>query len=57
MPVRLGLLKVFAKGKPSQQPQLKMNPNKTLWEKGDFTRIAETMRESGHALVQRLGIN
>src|SRR5437764_13036350 len=56
MPVRLGLLKVFAKGKSSQQPQLKMNPNKTLWEKGDFTRIAETMRESGHALVQRLGI-
>src|SRR6476619_6053083 len=33
-----------------------MNPNKALWEKGDFTRIAETMRESGHALVQRLGI-
>src|SRR5438067_5805210 len=56
MPVRLGLLKVFAKGKASQQPQLKMNPNKARWEKGDFTRIAETMRESGHALVQRLGI-
>ena len=35
---------------------LKMNPNKALWEKGDFTRIAETMRESGHALVQGLGI-
>ncbi|PYK96943.1 MAG: methyltransferase type 11, partial [Verrucomicrobia bacterium] len=33
-----------------------MNPNKALWEKGDFTRIAETMRESGHALVQGLGI-
>src|SRR5262245_19637732 len=32
------------------------NPNKALWEKGDFTRIAETMRESGEALVQRLGI-
>jgi len=32
------------------------NPNKALWEKGDFTRIAETMRESGDALVQRLGI-
>src|SRR5947209_10153497 len=32
------------------------NPNKTLWEKGDFTRIAETMRASGEALVQRLGI-
>src|SRR5881296_3310795 len=33
-----------------------MNPNKALWEKGDFTRIAATMRESGEALVQRLGI-
>jgi ubiquinone/menaquinone biosynthesis C-methylase UbiE len=33
-----------------------MNPNKALWEKGDFTRIAETMRESGEALVQRLGV-
>jgi ubiquinone/menaquinone biosynthesis C-methylase UbiE len=32
------------------------NPNKALWEKGDFTRIADTMRESGAALVQRLGI-
>jgi hypothetical protein len=30
--------------------------NKALWEKGDFTRIADTMRESGEALVQRLGI-
>jgi ubiquinone/menaquinone biosynthesis C-methylase UbiE len=33
-----------------------VNPNKALWEKGDFTRIAETMRESGEALVQTLGI-
>ena len=32
------------------------NPNKALWEKGDFTRIAETMRESGAALVARFGI-
>src|SRR5712691_7548806 len=32
------------------------NPNKALWEKGDFTRIADTMRDSGEALVQRLGI-
>jgi ubiquinone/menaquinone biosynthesis C-methylase UbiE len=32
------------------------NPNQALWEKGDFTRIADTMRESGEALVQRLGI-
>ena len=34
-----------------------MNPNKALWEKGDFTRIAESMRESGEALVQRIGIS
>jgi ubiquinone/menaquinone biosynthesis C-methylase UbiE len=33
-----------------------MNPNKALWEKGDFTRIAESMRESGEALVGKLGI-
>jgi ubiquinone/menaquinone biosynthesis C-methylase UbiE len=33
-----------------------MNPNKALWEKGDFTRLAETMRESGSALVADLGI-
>lgn len=32
------------------------NPNKALWEKGDFTRIAATMRESGAALVQRIGV-
>src|SRR6059036_3545623 len=32
------------------------NPNKALWEKGDFTRIADTMRKSGEALVRRLGI-
>src|SRR2546425_9277266 len=32
------------------------NPNKALWEKGDFTRVAETMRASGEALVARLGI-
>src|SRR6188474_2981735 len=33
-----------------------MNPNKALWEKGDFTRIADTMRESGTELVAKLGI-
>src|SRR5262245_3146215 len=32
------------------------NPNKALWEKGEYTRIAVTMRESGEALVQKLGI-
>jgi SAM-dependent methyltransferase len=33
-----------------------MNPNKALWEKGDFTRIAETMRESGEDVVRHAGI-
>ena len=33
-----------------------MNPNKALWEKGDFTMIAKTMRQSGEALVSRLDI-
>lgn len=33
-----------------------MNPNQALWEKGDFTRIAETMRESGTGVVASLGI-
>lgn len=33
-----------------------MNPNKALWEKGDFTLIADTMRESGAELVAKLGI-
>jgi SAM-dependent methyltransferase len=32
------------------------NPNKALWEKGDFTRVAVTMRESGESLVNTLGI-
>jgi SAM-dependent methyltransferase len=32
------------------------NPNKALWEKGDFTRIADTMRESGDAFVETLGV-
>ena len=33
-----------------------MNPNQELWEKGDFTRLAATMRDSGTALVDRIGI-
>jgi ubiquinone/menaquinone biosynthesis C-methylase UbiE len=33
-----------------------MNPNKALWEKGDFTRIAESMRENGEDLVRHAGI-
>ena len=33
-----------------------MNPNKALWEKGDFTQIAAFMRQSGEAVVKSLGI-
>jgi ubiquinone/menaquinone biosynthesis C-methylase UbiE len=33
-----------------------VNANKALWEKGDFTRIAQSMRESGESLVKGLGI-
>jgi SAM-dependent methyltransferase len=33
-----------------------MNPNKALWEKGDFTRLAACMRESGDAFVAGLGV-
>jgi 2-polyprenyl-3-methyl-5-hydroxy-6-metoxy-1,4-benzoquinol methylase len=32
------------------------NPNQALWERGDFTRIAATMRESAEALVAKLGV-
>src|SRR3981081_241864 len=31
-----------------------MNPNKALWEKGDFTEIAALMRQSGEAVVKSL---
>ena len=33
-----------------------MNPNRALWEKGDFTRIAQSMRRSGELVVNNLGI-
>jgi ubiquinone/menaquinone biosynthesis C-methylase UbiE len=33
-----------------------MNPNKALWEKGDFTEIAAFMRESGEAVVRSLAV-
>ena len=37
--------------------ELKMvNPNQALWEKGDFTRIAQSMRQSGEDFVATLGI-
>jgi len=35
---------------------LSVNPNKALWEKGDFTQIADTMRESGTELVSKIGV-
>ncbi len=34
-----------------------MNPNKALWEKGDFTRLAESMRGSGEELVASIGVS
>src|SRR5262245_43673122 len=33
-----------------------MNPNKALWEKGDFTEIAAFMRQSGEVVAESLGI-
>jgi SAM-dependent methyltransferase len=33
-----------------------VNANKSLWEKGDFTRIAACMRDSGAAIVAGLGV-
>lgn len=33
-----------------------MNPNKALWEKGDFTEIASMMRDAGAALAATLGV-
>lgn len=32
------------------------NPNQALWEKGDFTRVARSMRTGGEDLVRRIGI-
>lgn len=40
----------------SKHETVSTNANQALWEKGDFTRIAASMRESGEALVQKLGI-
>jgi ubiquinone/menaquinone biosynthesis C-methylase UbiE len=38
------------------ETQAVVNPNKALWEKGDFTKIAATMRESGDALVDQIDV-
>jgi SAM-dependent methyltransferase len=36
--------------------QVTTNPNQALWEKGDFTRIAESMRSSGETLIRRIEV-
>jgi len=41
----------------STKSQPATNPNQALWEKGDFTRIAASMRDSGDALVDTLDIS
>lgn len=44
---------------PAKEPNVndqQINPNQALWEKGDFTMIAETMRNSGRELVSKLGV-
>src|ERR1700760_3270430 len=33
-----------------------MNPNRALWEKGDFTQIAQSMRKSGELTISSLGV-
>ncbi len=40
----------------TNEPAPGVNANKALWEKGDFTRIAASMRESGEALVATLDV-
>ena len=37
--------------------QVSISPNQALWEKGDFTQLAATMRESGAALIEKLSIS
>ncbi|HEX3133428.1 MAG TPA: methyltransferase domain-containing protein [Planctomycetota bacterium] len=41
---------------PTPYPTTTINTNQALWEQGDFTRIAASMRDSGEALVARLGL-
>jgi SAM-dependent methyltransferase len=43
-------------GAPTREGRSHVNANQALWEKGDFTRIAATMRASGEALVDRIGV-
>src|SRR4029079_14218303 len=41
---------------PRRKAAMAANPNKALWEQGDFTRVAQTMRQSGEELAATLGI-
>lgn len=34
-----------------------MNSNRALWEKGNFTLIAESMRDSGNQLIESIGVD
>ncbi|OHE81373.1 MAG: methyltransferase type 11 [Lysobacterales bacterium GWF1_69_6] len=40
----------------NESPATAANPNRALWEKGDFTRLAATMREGGDEVIERLGV-
>lgn len=49
--------RAMEKGQPLKPPpHHQAQPGRREWEKGDFTRIAESLRESGEALVKGLGI-
>src|SRR3954452_10576583 len=53
-PIANGILRLPYHGKLNERNS--MNSNKALWEKGDFTKIAAFMRQSGEAVVQSLGM-
>jgi hypothetical protein len=40
----------------SGEKKFLMNPNKALWEKGDFTEIAAFMRQSGEAVIESMAV-
>src|SRR5215510_6173991 len=47
---------VNKRGKEMTPKEASINPNKALWEKGDFTEIAAFMRQSGEVVVESLGV-
>jgi ubiquinone/menaquinone biosynthesis C-methylase UbiE len=54
---RLGRIKKTLVRTPGKKKDVIVNPNKALWEKGDFTEIAGFMRQSGEEVVNSLGIS